>query len=990
MSDLSVLKANALAAQVNLNAIANRPGVTSAEIVAAQQAAKSAQGELNTTIRAGQSQSGGTLGDSNTVPPPPAVSAGAQAIIDSTARQNSPGQNPPLKPTTESKPTAVQPTDSQGNTLSSTDSLNRLTKETSAGQGLGAQGTTTSANGSVDQARVSPAAVAGQVNNTVPDDRSTPASITGNSTYADGKVVIPNAFIQEAQTKGNSLDGFASMTYGISLYLMSPDDYNQMVNTGKKNLLGSQLLIQSGGIDAKNRSEFFDVDFYIDNLEIRSAVSGTSVQSAHNTLDLSFTVIEPNGITFIPRLKAAVDKQINPGAGQRVNYSAIQYLLVIRFYGYDQAGNLISKSSLNDNNTSDPNSLIEKFIPFIMTENKFRIQNKLVEYQVKGACPNTSIGFSQGTATIPYNLELTGSTLKEILLGSSNLTTGYDVAPGSNNQSLAALQAAPGSGSTTAPATITSKITRGLIDSMNKSEQDRAKQNGMIPNVYDIKFVSGFNLETATVVALGDLDMSKRPQTDSTDPSSKSPKKGSVDTSRRNYSIAAGTQIVQALDELIRRSSYIQDQQLFVNDESGKNLLPNPTQAPVTQWYKIRSFIQPLEYDFARNDYAYKVTYVIGPYKISNAPGSSYFPASVVRNPQKKYSYWFTGANGGTDSDGVANGGILELEQDYNYLYYQIMTGVPFPANITTTGTENVRRVPMANSTESKQGNKKQVNEASASLASSLYSPGDQGQIKMKIIGDPDYIQQGEVFYNTQADITGASAVDAYLPDGSINYDSREVLFDVVFLSPTDYDYTTGVLSKDSFSSSNLGTGSKTAKGQFRYRANIVTSHFQRGAFTQTIEGSLMIGTQQSDMNSGDPAVAGTPATQADVRAIDNAIAASPVDSGSRPASTPVTAAKDAVTKNTTNSTTPSPLTNTKVNFVDNKNADQSSPANYTTGVVTFTATGQYRDNTPISDPISNGQDVAPVFRVSAVDVTGLNGSVNNLVKPGPGTVMDA
>jgi hypothetical protein len=151
-----------------------------------------------------------------------------------------------------------------------------------------------------------------------------------------------------------------------------------------------------------------------------------------------------------------------------------------------------------------------------------------------------------------------------------------------------------------------------------------------------------------------------------------------------------------------------------------------------------------------------------------------------------------------------------------------------------------------------------------------------------------------------------------------------------------------------------------------------------------------MIGTQQSDMNSGDPAVAGTPATQADVRAIDNAIAASPVDSGSRPASTPVTAAKDAVTKNTTNSTTPSPLTKSKVNFVDNKNADQGSPANYTTGVVTFTATGQYRDNTPISDPISNGQDVAPVFRVSAVDVTGLNGSVNNLVKPGPGTVMDA
>ena len=980
MSDVSVLKANALAAQINLNSIANKPGVTSAEIVAAQQAAESAQGELNTTIRAGQSQSGGTLGDSNTVPPPPAVSAGASAIMDSVARQNSLIQNPPPPPTTEAKQAALQNVNDQGtNTTSTNASLNQTSS--AAGQGIGAQGTTSSANGSVDQARVNASAVAGQVNNTVPDDRSNPTSVTGNSTYANGKVIIPNAFIQEAETKGNSLDGFASMTYNIALYLMSPDDYKQMVATGKKNLLGSQLLIQSGGIDSKNRSEFFDVDFYIDNLEIKSAVSGTSVQSAHNTLDLSFTVIEPNGISFIPRLKAAVDKQLNPDAGQTINYASIQYLLVIRFYGYDQAGNLISKTTSNDTNTSDPNSLIEKFIPFIMTENKFRIQNKLVEYRVKGACPNTSIGFSQGTATIPFNLELTGATLKEILLGSSDLTT---------NQVLAEAQAGPNSGSSSGPASSTSKITRGLIDAMNKLEQVRAKQNGMIANIYDIQFVTGFNIETATLVQLGDLDMSKRPGSDSADPASKNPKKGSVDTSRRNYSIAAGTQIVQALDTLIQRSSYIRDQQIFVTDESGNNQLSSPTQAPVTQWYKIRSFIQPLNYDYVRNDYAYKITYVIGPYKISNAPGSPYFPASVVRNPQKKYSYWFTGANGGTDSDGVANGGILELEQDYNYLYYQIMTGVPYATNITTTGTENVRRVPMANSTESKQGNKKQVNEAAASLASSLYSPGDQGQITMKIIGDPDYIQQGEVFYNTQADITGSSAVDVYLPDGSINYDSREVLFDVVFLAPTDYDYSTGVLSKDSFSSSNLGTGSKTAKGDFRYRANIVTSHFQRGAFTQTIEGSLMISAQQSDMNSGDPAVASSPATQADVRAVDNAIAAPTTDSGARTTTTPVTGSVDSVTKSAVNGATPSPVTKVKTNFVDNKNADSGAPANYNTGAVTFTASGQYRDNTPISDPISNGQDVAPGLRISAVDVTGLNGAVNTSVKPGPGTVMDA
>jgi hypothetical protein len=82
--------------------------------------------------------------------------------------------------------------------------------------------------------------------------------------------------------------------------------------------------------------------------------------------DIKFTVIEPMGITLLDRLYDAV-KDIAPkdGAGV-VNYSAATYLMVIRFFGYDENGQLVTPGQPANSSTSNPKAVIEKFVPFLI------------------------------------------------------------------------------------------------------------------------------------------------------------------------------------------------------------------------------------------------------------------------------------------------------------------------------------------------------------------------------------------------------------------------------------------------------------------------------------------------------------------------------------------------------------------------------------------------------------------------------------------------
>ena len=142
------------------------------------------------------------------------------------------------------------------------------------------------------------------------------------------------------------------------------------------------------------RNPAFPQDFYIDSITTENLFSGSGTRAPHAIKNIKFTVVEPNGITFLDRLYEAVQDYM-PASGQKqgINYASVVYLMVIRFYGYDENGNLVTKIGAPDGTgKSDPNAVIEKFIPFKITKVDWSIESKLVTYNIEAMAANQSIG----------------------------------------------------------------------------------------------------------------------------------------------------------------------------------------------------------------------------------------------------------------------------------------------------------------------------------------------------------------------------------------------------------------------------------------------------------------------------------------------------------------------------------------------------------------------------------------------------------------------
>jgi hypothetical protein len=230
-------------------------------------------------------------------------------------------------------------------------------------------------------------------------------------------------------TQPNQLDQYASYTYGISWYLLSPAQFTAMVTAQRANLTGWQLLMQSGGAAAQGRSPAFPVDYYMDDLEISSKIWGGGKNAANNAVDIRFRVTEPNGITLIQSLFNAVKSvygatPTTSGTNDTPNYLTAQYCLVIQFYGYDANGNLVApaKGTYNANSSSasggyGQTDVITKYYPFTLTDIKFTVANKAIEYSIFGKPIPMKYNSSTDRGTIPHDFVMTGQTVSQLLNG---------------------------------------------------------------------------------------------------------------------------------------------------------------------------------------------------------------------------------------------------------------------------------------------------------------------------------------------------------------------------------------------------------------------------------------------------------------------------------------------------------------------------------------------------------------------------------------------
>ena len=158
-------------------------------------------------------------------------------------------------------------------------------------------------------------------------------------------------------------------------------------------------------------------------------------------------------------------------------------------------------------------------------------------------------------------------------------------------------------------------------------------------------------------------------------------------------------------------------------------------------------------------------------------------------------------------------------------------------ATRSTSQYEEIEKRAFApNSPQSNKGIEGDFNEPAANAADYLYSPADQSRVRLTILGDPAWIQQGELWSGirtTNNNNASKSDVffDAFLDDGTINFDAREALFELVFNKPADYNINTGLVN----------VNGAAPQQKYVYKAITVVSNFKQGRFTQDLEGLLLM-----------------------------------------------------------------------------------------------------------------------------------------------------
>lgn len=706
--------------------------------------------------------------------------------------------------------------------------------------------TDTNANAdSVATPTTSPGVGAGNADAAAPTKNSTAQEI--DNVFNTAGPIVPQP---------NVLDQYASYTYQASFYLMKPEAFQAMVKAKKFNPAGSQLLFQDGGAAVSGRNPYFTNDYYIDKFEISSTISGKGTGTAHNANTIKMTVVEPNGITLIENLDKAVTDYLGTTSQteKKKNFQSQLYLLVIKFWGYDDSGKLVqagqSQAGATSGATSAP-AIVTKYFPMVLNTIKFKIANKLVEYELEGTAVQYQINTGQLRAVVPYNIELSSTTLSNAFNGAADVTSTTEVTSvttgNKTTDTYTTTTEKPRDETTSTDGTIptptappkadaapTAKLTvrQGIVAAMNKFQQDLVKSEQITyPDVYSVEFVTDA-IAQAKIAKVGQAD-SKDPMPvggsakEKLDPAAQTGK----DVTTRTLSITAGQPMVQVIDQLLKNSTYIEDQQLVKVLEKNGLQVPNGSPGKNLAWYKISMQATPGKYDPKRNAPAYNIKYIIHPYKINDMV-SNYFTSPKYNGVHKQYNYWFTGLN--TQ--------ILSYEQTYNNLYTQVLSGGPPNPNSATQ--TDVQMTPATRSGQSGQGANGRSNEPAANAADYLYSPGDNVEATLSIIGDPAWLQQGEITFGVDSKNFNFKGFNA---DGTINFDAQQILFEVLFNTPSDYNLNTGLMdpnvpastsNSNSTATANSGSQPGGLRKSFIFLATTVTSEFVKGKFTQTLKGS--------------------------------------------------------------------------------------------------------------------------------------------------------
>ena len=673
---------------------------------------------------------------------------------------------------------------------------------------------------------------------------------TGDGTATLPEVVVVGSKITKQQTYDNPLFDYESYTYNLSWHILSADDYKLIMANPESTYIPKNCLVASGG---KNHSEFvrnpaFKEDFYFEDLRMTTVIGVTNRSRSSNVVEISFTLIEPNGFTLINRLLDAAKSVNSP------NYIKQPYLLVIEFKGYKNG---------------EPRDELRnqvKHIPIMLTGLTSKVTTRGAEYKIEAA-PYNHIAMSSLNVVTPATLSVNGTTVREIFgEGPESTETASNANSAIRDQTSRAeaysILSSPNSGVNDRRAA--QEVLRNISDPSIKRFQVKSLTDGingwlqavannqskpppgktMYPNVYKIKFhddigkatlVDQFNNinnvattsnKVADVKAAANLPV------------------GQIEFKSGEFVVGAGTNIMTLIDFVVRNSSYITSQLADPADVAGpisSYRLKNDNPDSMLHWYKVVPSIEIGPYNYALNNYSYNITYNVRPWKVN--PKNPYAPLGRTSGYVKKYSYIFTGQNRD----------VISCDLDFDMMYFIQLTADARKnqsAETVPTGTDNkdsaIALTPTdavqqptvhftaGNSTTSSMsagpgtGNKVRAADTSRDINQS--SRGDMINIKLRILGDPHFIKQDDLFYNQTVDETQVQ----FLPNRSLAMDDGELYVFVDFQSPVDYADNTGLaIPGVSFDGQN-----RYQYSAFRgiYKVISVDNEFRNGKFEQVLD----------------------------------------------------------------------------------------------------------------------------------------------------------
>jgi len=665
----------------------------------------------------------------------------------------------------------------------------------------------------------------------------------GKSNTPAGKTATP----KPGKRLQNPLGNFSSYTYQLSLYMITPDAYDAFIASGRKNINAFQdvsntgngvfLVAQSGGINntTSKRAPGFDQDFFIDDLKIKQAISGTDTGSATNTFQMSFTVTEPYGFSFITRLKNASVALAKVSRSK--NYKDLQnpskqfFILGIRFQGYDLNGNLINSKDIPGTD-GDPQGnaygIYERFFDILITGMKFRLEGKSVTYNITAASVTTGVPFGAKRGIIDNGAKFISDTVYNALMGDDEMY-------------------------------------QGLFTKMNNDQKILlAEKKIEIANKWNVVFLGDADPEIkfASIVSKADLDKRKWAMARITN-SSQVNVAAEVDNETpnnnvREITVPAGTPILQAVNQIILQSDFLTNAltKVYTTSEEGGEPDPNDDKNKI-KWYTMTAEIKNLGWDTKQNDFVYETTYIIQLYDTPVVVSAYAKKTPEYYGPHKRYEYWFTGKNSE----------ILRYEQNMDNTFFNVTLDADGNPNASggNTDTPNI-----ANKQQNapKQGLLNDGLYAQNSYMTSLYDPGAYATAKIQILGDPDFLMQPSpssinAFYNK-----------FYGTDGyTINPNGGQVFIEINFKEPIDYKNSTGLLSINESIlfwkyPPNVTKEINSRGGGVSYKVNTCTSTFAKGKFEQELICSINTFPDSSDSTS-DAAAAGRQSAANDDAAVD-------------------------------------------------------------------------------------------------------------------------